>query len=77
MIVQDFARELVSGHPRYWKYIFKDFLARAWQNHIVWWVLRLVPREVKYWVVVQAATKGEQGNPSEVDAVTMLKRLSR
>lgn len=52
-------------------------LDRFWRMNAVWWVLRVVPRSVKYYVVVQAAVKNEQGNPGEVTATEMLKKYEK
>jgi hypothetical protein len=61
-------------HPRAWKSILKDYCNRQWETRIVWGVLRLIPAEVKYWVVVQAAvnTQGD-GGPDAISATDMLK----
>jgi hypothetical protein len=46
-----------------------------WQNRWLWRVMRLVPGWVKYWAVVEAATRGEQGNPGYVTSLVMMERI--
>lgn len=56
-------------------YKLREDVDRFWRRTLVWYVLKLIPRGVKQYVVVEAAVKNEQGNPGEVTASTMLKRL--
>lgn len=57
-------------------YTIREDIDRIWRTKLVWWVLRCIPRGVKYYVVIEAATRGEQGHPGEVTATTMLERLT-
>lgn len=56
-------------------YTMREDLDRIWRRTIVWYVLKCIPRGVKEYVIIEAAVRNEQGNPCEVTAVTMLKRL--
>ena len=49
---------------------------RFYERYVIWKILRCIPRHIKYWVIIQAATKHERGNPSTVTALTMLDRMS-
>lgn len=40
-------------------------------------VKALVPERIKYWSIVDVATRNEYGNPGEVTSATMLKRLEK
>ena len=57
------------------RYSVRELADRAFRLHIVWWVIALIPRRVKYYVVIQAAVKDNPGNPGERTAVEMLKIL--
>lgn len=68
--------------PEIWRYrkaagyTVKEDLKRFWHLTLKWYVLLLIPRSVKEAVILQAAVKGEQGNPGEVTAITMLRRVN-
>jgi hypothetical protein len=47
-----------------------------WMNRWRWRLLKLVPWQIKYWSVVELATKGEKGHPGYVTALTMMERAS-
>lgn len=57
------------------RYSVREVIDRAWRLHVAWWVLRLIPRRVKYYVVIQAAVKDNPGNPGHRTAVEMLETL--
>jgi hypothetical protein len=57
------------------RYSVREVIDRAWRMHVVWWVLRLIPRQVKYYVVIQAAVKDNDGNPGYRTAMEMLEVL--
>ena len=59
------------------RYSARELADRTWRKHIVWLVLKAIPRPVKYYVVVQLAVKDNEGNPGERTAVEMLKILER
>src|SRR3954468_11024986 len=64
----------------FWKWVWIDVKGTVrfyWQNRWLWKAMAIVPGWVKYWAVVLAATDGEQGNPGEVKAITMLDRIER
>lgn len=49
-------------------------LRRRWEQRWVWIVMRCIPREVKKWVVVQAAVKAKwDGHPTAVTYAEMYK----
>jgi hypothetical protein len=51
---------------------------RWYQQRFVWKLLRLVPRSLKYWTVVQAAVKAaEGGNPGVVTSLQMMGTLEK
>jgi len=54
-----------------------ELVDRFWRMHSSHWVLRLIPRPVKYALIVQLAVKDNEGNPGERTAVEMLKTLER
>lgn len=60
----------------YWWYIKEG---QWWANHGVWWFVRLVPRDLKKWIVVQAAVKaaGDHLNPGEVTSLQMMESLDK
>lgn len=57
-------------------YTLRADLSYLWQRHLVWWVLAAIPREVKYWTVIQVAAKFGTG-PDEITASMMLKELEK
>lgn len=62
----------------FWTLLWLEFKAPFrfyWNNRWRWRLLKLIPRRVKYWIVIETATKGEKGHPGEVTAMTMLDRL--
>lgn len=70
----------IMRHRKAAGYTVREDLDKWWRRTAVWWVLRLIPRGVKQYVVIQAATRQadgtvEPGNPGEVTAGTMLRRL--
>lgn len=51
----------------WWKFVVMYEAKRFWEQRAVWWVLALIPAEVKKWIVVQSAVKAEwEGNPGLV-----------
>lgn len=69
---------LIDRHaPWGMHYSARELADRAWRQHIVWWVLKVIPRPVKYYVIVQAAVEQNPGNPGERTAAEMLKRWER
>ena len=61
-------------------YTLREDVDRWWRRTGVWWVLACIPRGVKSYVIIQAATRQrdgsvEPGNPSSITALQMLKRL--
>ncbi len=59
------------------RYSLREVIDRAWRLHFVWWLLAVIPRGVKYYVIVQAAVEDNPGNPGRRTAEQMLKRLER
>jgi hypothetical protein len=59
------------------RYSIREVIDRAWRLHIVWWIIRLIPRQVKYYVVVQGAVKDNDGNPGARTAEEMLRVFER
>lgn len=57
-------------------YTLKEDARHLWEKLLVWKVLDLTPRWLKYWVIVEVSTKNEMGNPGEVKTVDLLRRLS-
>jgi hypothetical protein len=43
-------------------------IRRRWEQRWVWWIIRLIPREIKKWIVVQSAVKAQPNGayPGEV-----------
>lgn len=58
-------------------YTLQEDVKRIWHKHLVWKVLRLIPREVKYWVVVQAAVKGSHTGSPDVTYSDMIRTLEK
>lgn len=52
----------------------REIIAKSKEKAATWIVWRL-PRWMIYWAVIRAATLDEKDNPSEVKALTMLKRF--
>lgn len=51
------------ARPRAWnRFVLLYEINRFWEQCGVWWVIRLIPRGVKKWVIVQAAVKAGSGN---------------
>jgi hypothetical protein len=61
---------------KFWlRHVLGYEVKRRWEQRYVWRLIRLVPRELKYWIVVQAAVTGERGNPGNVTALTLMERI--
>lgn len=52
-------------------------LERWWHRTGVWWFVRLIPKPLKFWVVVEAINRGVRNDEAvpEVRAVDILKRM--
>ena len=48
---------------------------RLYQRWAIWKILRAVPRHIKYWAIIETATRGEMGNPAQVSTIELLNRL--
>jgi hypothetical protein len=56
----------------WWRWTFCYEVRRRWEQRWVWRIIALLPRELKKWVVVQAAVKAEwDGHPTSVTYVEM------
>lgn len=45
-----------------WRYILHHF----YENRLVWWILKLIPKNIKMWIVVQAAVRAANGGSPDV-----------
>ena len=58
----------------WYTYVFKYNVSRKILNS-KFWIANKLPKWVIYHSIIRAAVTDEQGNPSEVTALTMMKRF--
>jgi hypothetical protein len=59
-------------------YTVREDIRHLWETRLVWKVLRLVPREIKYWTIVQAASRSvSDGSIYTITYDGMLKSLDK
>jgi hypothetical protein len=38
-----------------------------WENRLVWWIIKLIPGEIKFWIMVRAAVRSApEGAPGDM-----------
>lgn len=60
---------------KFWiRYVVWYEITRQWERRWVWWAIALIPRQLKKWIVVQAAVRADwDGHPPSVTYVEMAK----
>ena len=68
---------MMFGALRFRIALLRCDITHYYQRRVIWKILRIVPRHIKYWAIIETATRDEMGNPGEVKAIELLRRLEK